>query len=112
MTLGTVADLPERVRAIPGLPEDVKRLIWLFDAHPTADMVRKLSFRYEEVPYEPLSSYLVVAGDRLNTFTHHNRRYFMDPPLRRIFWLCRSQYRADHSVLPDWVARSFDSTDQ
>ena len=112
MTLGTFAYLPERVAAIPRLPDEVKRLIWLFDAHPVADMVRELSFRNEEVAYEPLSLYLVVTGDRLNMFTHHNRRYFMDPPLRRIFWICRSIYRADHSVLPDWVVRSFDSTDE
>ena len=112
MTLGTVADLPERIDAIPRLPDEVKRLIWLFDAHPVADMVRKLTFRYDEVPYEPLSLYLVVNGDCVRTFVHQNRRYFMDPPLRRVFWLCRSIYNPDYSELPDWVVRSFDSTDE
>ena len=111
MSLETVADLPERIGAIPRLPEDVKKLIWLFDAHPTADMVRQLSFEYKPVPYEPLSLYLIIECGLLDRLVGQNR-YYCDHNFRKLYWICRSIYRADHSVLPDWVVRSFDSTDQ
>ena len=110
MSLEIVADLPERVTAIPRLPEDVKRLIWLFDAHPTADMVRGLTFTYNIYKPHPPLSYLVVEGLRWDLFVPPNRNVGCSQ--RKVFWFFNSRYNPDFSELPDWVVRSFDSTDQ
>ena len=111
--MANVADEPwHRVASLP-LPKEVRRIIALYDGHPVADMVRGLKMSYEAVPYEPLSLFLVVECAALEGFVRGRpNRVYWEHRWRKVYWLCRSRYRADHNELPDWVVRSFDSTDE
>ena len=86
----------ERVEALGhNLPEDVKRLIFRFDQHPVATLIKDLDFRWGN-PRGPNTCLFLDGPDRCFKRLRANGIEYID-----WFWL-----RLWRTLDPDWDPRS------